>query len=470
VTVGEGETARQFNSLPLQSELVVLMDACTRLHGQVVVTGVEMTNRAWIQLNQPASGMMSCAVMLGRTQALADGSFEMQACPSRELPWLDVSVQVASVEATRRISWEELSSEAGARIEIRFSELTVHVVDEHAAPIAGADVRVSPLRENAPFPAVGTSDAQGEFRATLEPAECEVIAGGKGLACASEKIQLDGEHPRIVELRLRALGESDRLRGRVVLEDGKPVEGALVTANPAMESSEGAMAANVQMRTGVDGRFDIAITTNRELQVVAFRRDLGLSDEVRFVPDGRELELVIRAQGSVDVHIALPSGLSAFGTGLVEYVLVDRHLTYSDHGHESQVPFSLYEIPTGDYNLFVYVPGWNAYAEGSVHVSAGDAVGDNATPVQLVSHPAQFARGIAKTSSGAPALGAVLELDHPTWPPEVEHLWAAKISGDGRFEMLLGEETACSARALRDGALVKMLHLHAGDGEQLVLP
>ena len=124
-----------------------------------------------------------------------------------------------------------------------------------------------------------------------------MIAAGKDLSCASEKIRLDGEHPLVVELHLRALGETDHLRGRVVLEDGKPVEGALVTANPALESREGAMAAFAQMRTGADGRFDVAITTNRELQVVAFRRDLGLSDEVRFVPDGRELELVIRTQG-----------------------------------------------------------------------------------------------------------------------------------------------------------------------------
>lgn len=471
VIVGEGESAKRFNALPVQTELVVLMDACTRLHGQVVIRGVELTNRAWVQAFEPVRGMMSVPVWFGRTEALADGSFEFQACPSREVPRVGVHVDVASVSVTRTIGWEELSSEVGARIEIRFGELTVRVVDESGAPIVGANVRVSPLGDSAPSPAVGTSDARGEFRATLEPGECEVIAAGKELACASKKIQFEAaDHPFVVELCLRRLGDRDHLRGHVVHEDGTPIDGALVTASPAVDSDEGAMAAFAQIRTTSDGSFELAIATNRELKAVAFRRDLGVSDELRFVPDGRELELVIRSQGSLEVRVTLPSGMSGFSSGLVEYALVDRRLAYFDHGHESQVPFQLDDVPIGDYNLFVFVAGWNAYAEGSVHVAAGsDRSGDPQSTV-LVSHPAQFARGHLRATDGASMIGATLMLDHPTWPPEVEKLWSAKIGDDGHFEMLLGEETACSARLLREGKATNTLQLHAGDSAELVVP
>ncbi|HTF89803.1 MAG TPA: carboxypeptidase regulatory-like domain-containing protein [Planctomycetota bacterium] len=471
VNVGAGENLRRFTALPLQSELVLLIDSCTRLHGLVVVSGAEMTEPAWVSAFEPASGMMSTHTMFARTRAQVDGSFEMQACPSREIPWVDMNIGVGTVNVTRSIAWAELSSEAGARIEIQVCELTVRVLDEAGAPLAKADVRVSRLVEDAPFPACGVSNERGEFRTSLEPADCEIIVGSAGRASAIERVVLTAtDCPRIVELRLRSLRESDHLRGRVVLEDRIPVEGAIVTAIPVANSSEGAVAAHAQMRTDANGRFDLAMATDRELEVVAFRRDVGYSDEVRFTPDGRELELVIRAQGSLEVRIALPPGFSGFAQGHVEYVLVDRRFDLVDHGHEFEVPFTLSEIPAGDYNLFVYVAGWNAYAEGSVHVAAGDNRSDSPAWVELSSHPAQFARGQVLTANGSPTLGAHIEVDHPTWPPEVERLWSVKVGDGGRFEALLGVDTACSARVTLAGQPVQRVELHEGDGAILRLP
>ncbi|MEO6709636.1 MAG: hypothetical protein ABI054_08620, partial [Planctomycetota bacterium] len=470
VSVGEGENVRRFTALPLQSELVVLIDSCTRLHGLIVVSGTELTEPAWVSAFEPASGMMSTGTMFARTRAQADGSFEIQACPSREVPWVDMNIGAGPVNVLRRVAWSELSSEAGARIEIQVCELTVRVLDEASEPLAGADVRVSRLVEDAPFPTGGKSDERGEFRTTLEPADCEVIAGLAGRACAIERFELAVLNaPRVVELRMRSLSESDHLRGRVVREDHTPIEGALVSASPTASSSEGAVAAFVQMRTDSEGRFDLRIATDRELELVAFRRDLGLSDEVRFLPDGRELELVIRAQGALEVRIALPSGFSGFARGLVEYVLVDRRFDLADHGHEFEVPFTLDQIPAGDYNLFVYVAGWNAYAEGSVHVEAGDNSAEEPAWVELISHPAQFARGQVLAADGSPALGAHIELDHPTWPPEVERLWSVKVGDAGRFEALLGVDTACSARLSLPGMPAQRVELHEGDGATLRL-
>jgi hypothetical protein len=132
------------------------------------------------------------------------------------------------------------------------------------------------------------------------------------------------------------------------------------------------------------------------------------------------------------------------------------------------VPFTLYEIPAGDYNLYAFVAGWNAYAEGSVHVEGSGNRPETPQRVELLSQPAHFARGSVRAANGSPA-GAAIELEHPTWPPEVEKLWSSRIASDGRFEQLLGAETSCAARLARDGKLV-LVQLHAGDGAELVIP
>ena len=466
VTVGQGDGARRFNAIPLRDEIVVLMDTCTRLHGRIVPPGVAASERAWVQIEEARHGTMSCGVMLARAQADADGTFEMQACPARELPLVDVRVMLEGLAVTRSIRWQELASEAGARIELSFGELLVRVQDADDSAIAGAELRIASLPADGAFPTVAKSDVRGEYRAKLEIGSFEVIAAAPGFSSTIERVEFEGQASNSsLTLVLRRLGDDDRLVGRVVLEDGTPVEGAWVTANPVMDSPDAAMAGHAQLRSGADGSFELAIATDRELEVVAYRRDLGMSAAVRIQPGNRRLELVICAQGKLEVRISPPSGLAAFSGGLVEYALVDRRLAHFDFGHAFEVPFVLEQLPIGDYNLFVYIAGWNAYAEGSVHVEA-----NLSTQVELASHTAQFARGRVRLADESSLSGGTLRMDHPTWPPEVESLWSSPLSADGRFELFLGEETACPATLLRRPAASCSVQVHAGDGQDFVIP
>jgi hypothetical protein len=460
VVVRTEDVDQVFRALPLREELVVLVEACTRLHGRIVAHGLDAGARAWVQFDEPARGAMSVPVMLTRAQSVVDGAFEVRACPSREIPAVDVRVSIASITVTRRVPWEELASEAGALIELHFGECTVRVVDEQGAALPDANVRISPVGEGDPFPAVGVTDARGEFRATLEPGVCDVVAGLDGHASAIERIEV-GAHSAPILLRLRRLGPTDRLRGRVVREDRTPIEDAIVTAAPATEAREAAVAAFVQQRSGADGSFELAIEEGRELTATAFHRDVGISDELHFLPDGREIELVIRPQGTLEVRVAPPPDFAGHAGGLVEYVLVDRRLAHVDRGHDFRVPFELYQVPVGDYNLFVFVAAWSAYAEGSVHVAAG-----RSTTVELVARPAQFARGTVRAADGLPCTDGRLVLEHPTWPSEVEDVWSTALDARGRFELLLGEETACPARVVRRDAPPRRVELHAGDDNE----
>jgi hypothetical protein len=457
VTVGPAERSQVFRQLPLTSRLVVLIDDCTRLHGRVGFRGIDPEARPFVQLNEPPRGAMTSVVMIGTTQADRSGAFELHACPTREIPWVEVRVLLGSIAVVRLLRWEELSSEGGARIDVVFTDLLVRVLDEHAAPVVGAAVRIAYVGDGSGrFPAVGTTDERGEYRPTIEPGEVEVIAGREGYVSASERVQLpSGAAGSQVTLRLRRLDENDRLRGRVVREDGSAIENALVTAAPALESGDAAMAAFVQQRSAANGRFELAIAAGRELQVTAFRKDLGISDALRFFADGREVELVIRAQGALEVRVAAPPGSPGFARGRVEYVLVERRFDRSHHGHDFGVPFQIDEVPAGDYNVFVFVEGFNAYAEGSVRVAP-----ETTTVLNLASRGAQFARG---TVTGA-LLGGKLVLDHPTWSSEVERVWSATLDDRGRFELLLGEITNCPALLSIPGAGSRRVDLRAGDG------
>jgi hypothetical protein len=193
--------------------------------------------------------------------------------------------------------------------------------------------------------------------------------------------------------------------------------------------------------------------------VVAFRRDLDVR-QAR-LPRGRRLELVIRRQGSLEVRISPPPGLAAFASGLVEYALVDRRLAHFDFGHEFQVPFQLDGLPVGDYQLFVHVAGWNAYAEGSVRIDA------TCRALSFFANRVLLQRRM-RLGDGSTLADGVLTLEHPSWPPEVEQLWSSPLV-DGRFECFLGAESSCAATLLHPGRTPSLVQLHSGAGQDLVI-
>jgi hypothetical protein len=462
VTVGSGDTAQRFQALPFRNRLIVLLEECTRLHGTVVVRGGDPGKEISVQLNEFARSAMSSEVMIGRAQTTGNGAFEIRACLPRKSNWVEVLIATDELSAARQVLWDELASDAGARIEIGFADLVVSVVDENAAPVEGAGVRVHGTGDQQPFPRVGATDGRGEFRIRLEPGEVEAIAGLEGFSSAVDRVVLtEGGEPVRLTLRLRRLGPADRLRGRVVDGDGAPIELALVTATPVMSSREAAVAGVVQGKSSADGRFELAIAGGRELDLTAYHRDLGMSDSLRFFADGREVELVIRAQGSLQVRLTPPRDLEAFGGGRVEYVLVDRRFSRVEHGHDFHLPFLVEEVPAGDYLVFVSVEGWGAYAEGSARIEAGKR-----TVLRAGSHTARFARGVV---AGAPP-GARIELEHPVWPREVEALWGAPLDDSGRFELLLGDAAQCGAQiTLKSGGSTRV-DLRAGDRNAVTLP
>lgn len=467
--VRDGGGEQSFAGLPWQAELVLLIEDCTRLHGRVVASlvaplGLKLSPID-VRIDLPIRGAMSVPVMLGHAPADDGGHFELQVCPAHAPEQVDVTVSLPSFSTTRRVDWAALTSASGATIAVELHELLVRVVDEAGAPLEGAQLRVSAIRAPAetsePFPTIGNSDSRGEWRAAVETGSCEVVAGLDGFADVHSRVEVQSPS-EVVLLRMRRLESSDRLRGRVVLEDGTPVANAVVSAAPELESREAAVAAIAQTRSDAQGRFELAIAGGRELSITAYRRDVGMSDELVFTPDGRDVELVIRAQGSLELRISPPPGLSGFASGLVEYVLVDRRHARDLRDHEFQVPFEVEEVPAGDYNLYVYVAAWKAWAQASVQVEPR-----RTTRVELQAHTAHFARGQVLRADGSALSGGRLELQHPDWPDEVERIFAAITGSDGAFELLLGEETACGASLIPNGSAARSVAVHAGDDNVL---
>ncbi|MFE8597943.1 MSCRAMM family protein [Archangium violaceum] len=169
-------------------------------------------------------------------------------------------------------------------------------------PVAGAEVRVRPDPRDSPAPgAVTLTDAAGRFSFEgLRPQYYHVVAtqGGDG---SLELIYFEEGTRERTEVTLE-LVPAAHLRGRVLDEERRPVQGALVTVEGMRGSKGGLLVA----RTDEEGRYQLGPTPVGPMALVAYTKG--------YVPHRHEQE-VSRGQHTVDLTLARAA--------LIEGVLVD---------------------------------------------------------------------------------------------------------------------------------------------------
>jgi hypothetical protein len=362
-------------------------------------------------------------------------------------PPVPVSVVVAKFMSPRftlgsfDVSTADLCSDRGARLVIERHLLEVQVMDEMERPLVDVEVRASSLNGSPPVESSATSNVEGIAQLALPPGSSEICAALGGRVPALWTVDPTGpDFEPVQRLVLSELDGKHVLGGTVLGPSHAPLSGAYVSVMPRTLTSTG-WAAQATATSDASGEFQLAVP-GLELVVLAAHPLHGTTPERLLSAGARSVTLVFEGQGKLRIDLTTPSLGDSVRSGPIQYWLVDRavHSTIVDHGW--QTPLLRGAIPEGDYSLFVYWAGMDAYGECAVTIAAGEQ-----TTVEREQHTTPRVSARAFDADG-PVAGATIEVLIPAWPTEVARaLGRATVDDDGFFRARLG--------ALRDFVTVR---------------
>jgi hypothetical protein len=454
----------------LEPELTLLGRARYVLRGRLVTetaVGFGEDERAPLTLGVSVPAAFDgVGTYVGTTTLGLAKRFELEAWveelpPAFQLVFASGASQLLSVEAPAA----PLVSPEGATIRLPLVRLEVHVVDERAQPLAGADVRAKPLpleREAAVLH--GTTDDSGLLRFHVPPGEVELAVGLAGHAVYVAVLELPAGSGRSERVVLHPFGTAERVAGRVVDERDAPVAGAWVSACPRTLEGELSVVAAAGQRSDDEGRFDFAAGANAALQVLAYRKDMGFSEPLVVEGGARELVLVIAPQGTLRVVLeGLPAGESP-SAGFA-WLLADAEGEVLESGRDWGRELELEPVACGPHEVFVRALGTGYFGSALASV----APGENELIVAL--RPLARVHGTLLERDGRPAAGLALTLEGSGLPPAAAaHFAHGRTGGLGDFDLLLGEATAGVLRVEREGAEPARFPVAAGEAGVLRLP
>jgi hypothetical protein len=204
-----------------------------------------------VRLDLPPLGTLASAIFAGAGPLDADGRFAIRAptaLPTDEM--LVLHAAHGGNVACTPVATAALLSAEGAVIRLELGQLEVRVADTVGAPLAGADVRVSSSAlADAALPAIATTDEKGRVRLPVAQSALELVVAKPGYAFARRDVDASAGGERVERFELAPLAQGVGIGGRV-LADGRPVEGALVTAFADARSVETALRSGTWMPDG----------------------------------------------------------------------------------------------------------------------------------------------------------------------------------------------------------------------------
>lgn len=419
--------ARLRASVTLEPEVLLLVPAALVLGGEVVLPGLLPADGLNVSIwtSQADEGER----FVGNETLEASSRFEIHASPVRVPDSFVVRVDRGGIPASVRVPTEELTSATGARIEVALARLAITVLDEVDTPLVRANVRVF-LVTTQPTVTTRYGDA-----ATGEDgiAHVWVPAGPIGVMAGAPRHTAESEHVLLapgegqVTIRLRRLSAADVVHGRVELDDGSPAPGAHVTAWFARDDGALSSSSMVQQSADIEGAFELAIATDRELLVTAVHKELGGSDRVRWQPGSGPARLVIQRGGTATVN---GSGLRAreVGAGDIHVALVGPRGQMQTAGTDL-LPLTFSHLGPGTWRIFSVAEGASAWAVGELRVETGKAA-----EVTLAFQPLDHVSGRVRGAHANDGTG--VEFAPPGWPDvAVAYLLRRGLSEDGTFRV-----------------------------------
>lgn len=254
------------------------------------------------------------------------------------------------------------------------------VVDRSNMPVAGAVVRALAKDSNDEF-GMDETNARGEFALTGLPITTLrlYVHTGRHRPKFTEPMRFSapGEAQRVVI----QLEDANRVQGRVMAPDGKPLAGAQVGC-----SDEGS---NI-VTTRDDGGFELGGIGDEPVNVFVVARGFGPKHVRGVAPNTAGLYIVLEAAARIVGEVVPEAQVEGFEVALWKYdEYFRKDLRVAAHAFESPARhFEFNEIAPGDYVLEIVADGHQP-TKIPVHVLAGQTLDQGAVALKRT----EFSRG-----------------------------------------------------------------------------
>lgn len=245
--------------------------------------------------------MVSCSPLARDTRVLVDGSFVLEGLDGPSCQLLGYSLTTGWTSSLTPVTLNPGEQKTIDLALTNDASIEGIVVDEHGAPVAGADVRFFGDTDGG----AKITEPDGRFLMTnlvggmeLRPLVFPSPFDSAAFEWAEPQpvVRLTDGHSKATNVRLAIRNTRGSIRGIIVDDRQQPVSDATVTAYGPHDTSDNTTRL---ARSGVDGRFEIAALAPGKFRVQANGADSSIAMQLD-VATGADITLVLPRSGRIE--------------------------------------------------------------------------------------------------------------------------------------------------------------------------
>lgn len=336
----------------------------------------------------------------------------------------------------RMFSANALASSQGVRIDCATREFVLQVLQEDGVPIPSASVSVAPASLPSFLPASSwLTDSQGNARFVVPIEGLELCIGAVGYEPVVATVEDD---PRTRSLTrhftMHSYQEGSLISGVVIDQLGAPVPRAYVISLPETKNLEVAVAGKLDTYTDEAGHFRLHLPQKGSVSVQAHATGRGHSSEIYIDKSISNIILQFEPTGSAEIRLE-QVGVDIFpiANGPTQYAACHLERQHDVFG-VGDATIELNDLPLGNYNVFVRLPGATVSGQTLVTLSS-----DISNQIDLVLSPSSWFEGTLVDTEGRPLEGFEVQVRLPEWSKVLSQAWgSATTDKTGFFRVFAG--------------------------------